>query len=196
VTPPVALRGRLAGTSAVDRWGYDAGAAALVDPIVSWRRPVAVRGAEAVPASGPTVVVLARGLDPLAPLVAAAALRRATGRPARFLGVLDLAPVGPLLRRLGGAVDRPEELAALLRAGHLVVVPLGRTFRRRPRPFDEDALVPAIDEAAAVVPGALVGSPLRRSWRLLLGPAVPAHSGGPGELAAGVRTGIQALLDG
>jgi len=191
-----AVRQRLAGNGEVDRWGYDAGMAAVLDAVAPWRWPVTVGGVEAVPPSGPAVVVLGRGLDPLAPLVAASALRRATGRPARFLGLPDVGPVGPLLRRLGGAVDRPEELAGLLRAGHLVVVPLTRTLRSRPGPLDEDALTPALDEGAVVLPAALAGSELRRSWRLLVGPAVAARAEGPAALADAVRSRVAALLDG
>ncbi len=157
---------------------------------------MAVRGVEAVPASGPAVVVLARGLDPVAPLAVATALRRATGRPARFVGVPDVAPVGPLLRRLGAAVARPEEVAGLLRAGHLVVLPLGRSLRPGAAPLDEDDLVPAVDEAATVVPAALVGAGWRRSWALELAPPVGQRRAGPAVLAEGVRAGIDALRRG
>jgi hypothetical protein len=56
----------------------------------------------------------------------ALALLRATGRPVRVLGIPDVAAIGPLLRRFGGAVDHPAELRALLHAGELVLA------RRRP----------------------------------------------------------------
>jgi hypothetical protein len=180
----------------VDRWGFDARVAAALDPLTALRWPVRVRGVEAVPVSGPTVVVLARGLDPVAPAAVATALRRATGRPARFLGLPDVAPVGPLLRRIGGAVARPEELAALLRAGHLVVLPLGRALRPGAARLDEDDLVPAVNEGATVVPAALGGAGWRRAWVLDVAPPVVRRGAGPAALAEGVRQGIASLRRG
>jgi hypothetical protein len=53
--------------------------------------------------------------------VIAAAVFRSVGRPLRVLGVPDVPPIGPLLRRFGGVVDHPAEVASLLRAGHLVL---------------------------------------------------------------------------
>jgi hypothetical protein len=164
-----------------------------VDRAVAAAAPVAVRGAEHVPARGPTVVVLARGLHPAAPLACTVALRRATGRPARFLGLPDVAPVGPALRRVGGAVAHPGELAALLRAGHLVVLPLGPTLRPAAATIDEDDLVPAADLRATVLPAALVGAAWRRAWRLELAAPVPNRGTGPAALAEAVGGGIAAL---
>jgi hypothetical protein len=180
----------------VDGWGYDARLAGALDPLTGWRWPVRVHGSEALPASGPTVVVLARGLDPVAPVAVASALRRATGRPARFLGVPDVLPVGALLRRLGGAVDRPEELAGLLRAGHLVVLPLGRALRPGAAPLDEDGLLPAEEAGATVVPAVLRGAGWRRTWVLELAPPVVRRAAGPAALADGVRDGIASLRRG
>ena len=180
----------------VDRWGFDARVAGALDPLTALRWPVRVRGLEAVPPSGPTVVVLARRLDPAAPVAVATALRRATGRPARFLGVPDVAPVGPFLRRIGGAVARPEELAGLLRAGHLVVLPLGRALRPGAALLDEDDLVPAVEEGATVVPAALLGAGWRRAWVLELAPRVARRGAGPAALAEGVREGIASLRRG
>jgi hypothetical protein len=177
----------------IDGWGFDGRVADLLDPLTALRWPVRVRGAESIPPSGPTVVVLARGLDPAAPVAVATALRRATGRPARFLGLPDVAVLGPVLRRIGGAVGRPEELAGLLRAGHLVVLPLGRALRPGTVPLDEDDLVPAVDEGVTVVPGALGGAGWRRAWTLELAPPVVRRGAGPAALAEGVREGIASL---
>lgn len=176
-----------------DPWGYDEGLAGAVGRLTAWRWPVRVEGIDLLPASGPTVVVLARGLDPAAPLAVATALRGATGRPARFPGVPDLPPLGPLLRRLGGAVARPEELAGLLRAGHLVVLPLGRALRPGAAPLDEDDLLPAEEAGASVVPAALRGAGWRRAWVLELAPPVVRRAVGPAALADGVRQGIASL---
>ena len=40
----------------------------------------------------------------------------------RFVGRPDIAPVGALARRLGGLLDRPDEVAGALRAGELLVM--------------------------------------------------------------------------
>ena len=50
----------------------------------------------------------------------------ATGRPVRFVGRPDVAPVGALARRLGGLLARPDEVAGALRAGELLVMPATR----------------------------------------------------------------------
>ena len=82
----------------IDGWGFDPRVAGVLDQVAALRWPVRVSGADTIPPSGPTVVVLARGLDPAAPLAVTVALRRATARPARFLGLLDVPVLGPLLR--------------------------------------------------------------------------------------------------
>ena len=46
---------------------------------------------------------------------AALALPASTGRPVRFVGRPDAAPIGALARRLGGLLARPDEVAGALR---------------------------------------------------------------------------------
>ena len=47
-------------------------------------------------------------------------LSEAVDRPVRFVGRPDVAPIGPLLRRIGGLLDHPDEVAgALCRGGSL-----------------------------------------------------------------------------
>ena len=112
---------RLQGTFAVDPWGLDVDLLDRVTPLVDLRWSITVDGAEAVPADGPAVLVSDRRLSPSEPAVIARAVRRSTGRVLRVVGIPDVAPVGPLLRRFGGVVDHPAEVAALLRAGELVL---------------------------------------------------------------------------
>lgn len=113
---------RIQGTYEVDPWGLDIELLEVVSPLARLRWSIDVDGADVVPA-GPALLRAPRRL--LAPaseaFVVALAVRRATGRPLRVLGVPDVAPIGPMLRRLGGAVDHPAEARALLRAGHLVL---------------------------------------------------------------------------
>jgi hypothetical protein len=194
-------RRRWHGTNVVDPWGLDADLLELVDPLLDLRWSISTEGAEGIPAEGPAVVVANRRFGISEPLVLGRALRRTTGRTARILGVPDVAPIGPVLRRLGGAVDRPEELAALLRAGELVMVGLGVSIRWRHRAgsLDPRALEPALRQRVPVIPAAVIGQEVGRNWRVVVGEALPLPAGaGPlavAELAESARAGVQSLLD-
>ena len=93
------------------------------------------------------------------------------GRPVRFVGRPDIAPLGPLMQRLGGLLARADEIAGALRAGQLVVMGAdhgapapGRSRRppsRRGRRRDEGR-VSGGDRQLAV----------GRSSRVEIGPAV------------------------
>lgn len=112
---------RVRGTFTVDPWGLDRDLIDLVAPLASWRWSLSVEGEDAI-ASGPALLVAPRRLRaPTEPVVVAAAVLRAVDRPLRILGVPDVAPIGPVLRRFGGVVDHPAEAAALLRDGQLVL---------------------------------------------------------------------------
>jgi hypothetical protein len=195
------LRRRLDGRYAVDEWGYDPDLVDLLDPLLGLRWRAELDGAEHVPPAGPAVVVASRRLGLAEPLVLARAVRVATGRAVRFLGIPDVAPVGPVLRRLGGAVGRPEELAGLLRADQVCALSLGRTWRRRHRPgsLAPEILEPALAAGAPVLPAAVLGGELSGRWRVVVGePLQPAPGRGPlalAELAEAVRDAVQALLD-
>ena len=77
---------------------------------------------------GALIVVNARTLA-LAPIYAALALSETVDRPVRFVGRPDVAPVGPLLRRIGALLDHPDEVAGALAALGLstAFVPTGQT---------------------------------------------------------------------
>ena len=109
--------------SCVDDWGRDP---ALVDAVVRLGRlrwNTVIGGVEHLPARGRCA---RSSSTPAASRWrrshAALALTAATGRPVRFVGRPDIAPVGALVRRLGGLLDRPDEVAGALRAGELVVM--------------------------------------------------------------------------
>jgi hypothetical protein len=112
---------RLQGTFTVDPWGLDLDLLDRVAPLADLRWSIAVDGERCIPADGPAVLVSERRLSPSEPLVLARAVRRSTGRVLRVVGIPDVAPLAPVLRRQGGAVDHPAEVAALLRAGGLVL---------------------------------------------------------------------------
>ena len=152
-------------------------------------------------AVGGAVLVFNRRFGASEPWVLARGIRRACGRFVRTVGVPDVAPVGPVLRRFGGVLDRTDEIAGLLRAGQLVGLPMTRALRSREAvgSLDAERLEAAIETGAPVVPVALVGRELGRSWRIVVGsPLVPNASGGPlaaAELAEDTARATQVLLD-
>ena len=101
---------RLAGTYHVDPWGLDPDVVELVSPLGRLRWSLEVDGAHQLPAVGPAIVVCNRRFGVSEPFVLAAGLARATGRLVRLVGLPDVAPVGPMLRRLGadGRRSRPR----------------------------------------------------------------------------------------
>jgi hypothetical protein len=195
------VRRRVSGTYAVDEWGLDADLVAATAPVLGLRWSVDVAGAEHVPAAGPVLLVANRRFGVSEPFVVALGLGRETGRHVRPLGVPDVAPAGPLLRRLGGVLDRPDELAGLLRAGEVALAFCGRLARPRHRagPVPPATVVPAVGTGAPVVPVAVVGREAGRRWRVVVGPPVPTPAArGPlaaVELAEAARGAVQDLLD-
>jgi 1-acyl-sn-glycerol-3-phosphate acyltransferase len=195
------VRRRFRGDYEVDPWGLDHDFLELLSPALSMRWGIDLDRPELLPEDGPALLVANRRLGWSEPFVLARGVRLATGRPVRVVGVPDLQPVGSLLRRLGGVLARPDEVAGLLRAGEVVGVLLDRDIRhqahagRVPVPL----VAPAFELGVPVLPAALVGREVGRSWRVRLGDPV-VHPAGRGplamaELADRARTGVQQLLD-
>lgn len=199
-SPVSLLRRRFHGTHHVDEWGLDPDVVRLLSPLVGLRWSVEAQGTDRIPASGPAVLVHNRSLGLSEPVVLARGIRRATGRHVRTAGLVDVAPAATVGRMLGAVADRPDELRGLLRAGELVGLPLGRDPRwpRRAGPLAPEALAPALDAGAAVIPVALVGHELGRRWRLLVGRPLdlPGDAGplGVAELVDAARAGVASLL--
>lgn len=196
-----ALRRRLTGAYDVDEWGLDPELIAVFDPLLSLRWNITVVGATNVPAVGGAVLVFNRRLGVSEPWVVARGMRQATGRFVRTVGVPDLAPVGSLLRRAGGVLDRPDEIAGLLRAGQLVGLPMTRDVRNREHvgALQVRRIQAAIDTGCPVIPVAAAGRELGREWKLVVGePVAPRRRGGPlaaAELAEATRAAVQVQLD-
>lgn len=155
---------------AVDDWGRDP---ALVDATarlgrLRWR--TLVGGQSHLPTrSGALIVVNNRRWSLAAPFVAVS-LTEATGRPVRFIGRPDAAPVGALARRLGGLLDRPDEVAGALRAGELVVLASGAEFHpRRVGRVDHRIVGAAVATGTGVYPTAVATSPWTRGARIEIG---------------------------
>jgi hypothetical protein len=148
---------RLRGTFDVDPWGLDVDLLHAVEPLAGLRWSISVEGEDVI-AEGPALLVAELRLRaPTEPVVIAAAVLRSVRRPLRVLGIPDVAPVGPLLRRFGGVVDHTAEAAALLRAGHLVLA-----RREMPELTREAADAPIVHVTTR-------GWELGRRWRISFG---------------------------
>ena len=192
---------RAHGTFAIDEWGLDPELVALANPVFALRWDIDVRGADHLPTVGGAVLVFNRRFGISEPWVVARGIRQATGRFVRTVGVPDVAPVGPFVRRFGGVLDRTDEIAGLLRSGQLVGLPMSRDLRSRERVghLEVERLEAAIETGCPVVPVALVGRELGRSWQIVVGePLPPTVDGGPlaaVELAEATQEAAQILLD-
>lgn len=195
------LTRRLRGQYDVDEWGLDPEMVAALDPLFGLRWGISVEGAENLPVVGGALLVYNRRLGVSEPWVVARGIRQATGRFVRTVGAPDRAPVGPLLRHFGGVLDRPDEIAGLLRAGQLVGVPMRRDIRNREHAgaLHVARVQAAIDCGCPVVPVAAVGRELGREWKIVIGaPVKPRRKAGPlaaAELVEATRAAVQTHLD-
>lgn len=200
-TAVASLRRRSLGHFDIDEWGLDPELVSLADPLLALRWDIEVTGVEHLPDVGGAVLVFNRRVGLSEPWVLARGVRQARGRFVRTVGVPDVAPIGPLLRRFGGVLDRTDEITGLLRAGQLVGLPMSRGLRTREQVgrLEVERLEAAIATGSPVLPVAMVGRESGRSWKLAIGDAVGAPvAGGPlaaAELADTISGAVQALLD-
>jgi 1-acyl-sn-glycerol-3-phosphate acyltransferase len=187
------------GSNDVDPWGMDPELVDLARSLAAVRWSITVGGVDHVPATGPALLVANRRVLAATPLLVAAAIGRATGREVRFTGIVDIAPVGPALRRVGGVLARPDEVAGLLRDGQLPAVWCAARSSRRVGAAPEPFLAAAMSTGAPVLPVAVIAPPLVRRVRVEVGPPVaPRRRTGPlavAELADAVRDAIQRIVD-
>ena len=197
------VRRRIDGSYVVDEWGFDPDFVAVLSPLLEARWTIRVEGAEHIPAEGAAVLVANRRIGMSEPFAVAGAVWQATGRVLRVLGVPDIAPIGPVLRRMGAVQDRPDELAGVLRAGQLALVFLDRQYRMGARvgQLARESVAPAVELGVPVLPVAVTGRELSRRWRVQIGtPVSPRTATGPGPLAVAetidaVRAEIQESVD-
>lgn len=196
-----AVERRISGTYVVDEWGCDPELLAAAGLASNLRWAVSVGGATNVPPYGPALLVANNRRFAATQLLVAFAVNRTTGRAVRFVGVPDLAPFGPALRRIGGVIARPDEVAGLLRGGHVVALFCPSALRQPEHvgKVPPELLTPALDTGAPVLPVAAMSSALSRKARVEIGEAV-ARRGVRGplaavELAEAAREGVQRLFD-
>lgn len=185
----------------VDDWGRDDDLVRLLGPLARWRWDVWVGGDQHLPARTGALLVTNNRRFSAAQVVVAWALGDATGRPVRFVGRPDVAPVGSALRRVGGLLHHPDEVRGALRHGEIVVLPAAPTKHPRYAGTVDHAIVgAAVTTGTPVFPVATTTSPLSRSARVEVGPAVRLRRRRRGplaevELAEAVQRRIQHLLD-
>jgi len=117
---PAVVRRRVDGSFDTDAWGLDADLVSVLGRVLP-TFGVRTTGAGRVP-DGPALL-LWRGPS-LGWIHVAAGIGATTGRPVRFTGVPDIAPVSTVLRRLGGVGADVADLRGLLRLGNLVAMRL------------------------------------------------------------------------
>ena len=186
----------------VDEWGRDAHLIELLSPAATLRWDVSVGGTHHLPKRDGALLVTNSRRFSLTAIYAAWALSQATGRPVRFAGRPDLAPLGPLLQRLGGLLGDPEEIRGALRAGELVVVSAKGTGNpRHAGAIDHAMISSAVTSGRPVFPVASISTPFTRTARVEVGPPVRPHRKRRGpladlELADLTQRHIQRMLDG
>jgi hypothetical protein len=165
---PVAGRAE-PGSWRVDDWGRDAALVRAAVRLGHLRWNVAIDGTRNLPARRGALIVVSGRRYALAPIVTALAVGDATGRAVRFVGRPDVAPFGPLLRRLGGLLDRADEVRGALRAGELVVIGTG----------DRRLVAAAIETGTRVFPARTTTSLWGRNAHVEISPAVRRWCGVP-----------------
>jgi hypothetical protein len=194
-------RRQAVGANEIDPWGMDQDVVGVARALARLRWSITVGGADHVPSVGGALLVANRRPLGATPLLVAAAIGRATGRDVRFAGIVDIAPIGPAMRRLGGVVARPDEIGGLLRAGHLPAVwcQPRLTTSHRVGPAPVPYLAAALEAGAPVLPVAVIAPPLARRVRVEVGPGVrTSRRPGPlaaAELADAIRQAIQRMVD-
>ncbi len=203
---PRALRRRLEGRYPIDPFGFDPMLADLTTPFARALVRVRTDGADRIPEAGPAVLVSNRGLGVGEPSALGVAVGKAVGRRLRVVGAPGVPFVNGLVRRLGAVHASPEDLAACLRSGHLVAVPLGPTWLRMGAgspPLELCAAMMGFTVIpVAVTPGGPLGTPIR-PWRVRVGPHIelddtyaPGDPLGAAELGDAMRRAVEELLVG
>lgn len=185
----------------VDDWGRDNGFVDRCWSLSRMRWDICVGGAEHVPKrTGALIVVNARRFA-LAPVFAALAIGGAVDRPVRFVGRPDVAPVGPLMQRLGGLLAIEGEIEGALRAGELVVLGADHeSGNHRTGRIDHRLVGAAVAAKVRVLPAATISVPMRRSARVEVGTPTRSTRRRRGpleelELADHLEVRIDALLN-
>jgi hypothetical protein len=185
----------------VDPWGLDDEVSGAVAAVGRLRWTIDVVGAAHVPPEGAAVLVANQRLASVSHVAGVLQLGQVCHRPVRFVGVPDLEPWATALRRLGGVLTRPDEVAGLLRSSEVVLVWCSMLLRAGARVgrVSPDLLGPAVAAGAPVIPVAIHGSRFGRQLGVTVGRPLPQpRRTGPlaaVDLADEAREAVQGLLD-
>ena len=188
-------------TNEVDDWGRDDAFVRRIWSLSHFRWATSVGGVEHVPKrAGALIVVNARRFA-LAPIFASLAIGAAVGRPVRFVGRPDVAPIGPLMQRLGGLLPVEAELEGALRAGELVVLGANHTRTNlHTGTIDHELVGAAVAAKVRILPAATMSVPLQRNARVEIGQRIRLNRKRRGpleelETADHLQAHINAVLD-
>ncbi len=157
-------------TNQVDDWGRDDAFVSRVWSLSHLRWATSVGGAEHVPKRAGALIVVNARRYALAPLFAALAIGAAVGRPVRFVGRPDVAPLGPMMQRLGALLPIEAEIEGALGAGQLVVLGAAHTRTNlHTGTIDHRLVGAAVAARARVLPAATISVPMRRDSRVEIG---------------------------
>lgn len=194
------VRRRWSGRYPVDPFGADPMLQDAIHP--AWPVTVEVRGPGTLPEIGPAVLVTHQRAALSDALVVRAAVRDVRHRRARVVGYPDVPGLGGWARRMGSVRRRGEDLASVLRAGHIAVVSLSPTVRSHraghaPAPVLWGAV--GFPVMPVVVRGGFLGLPVGHH-RITLGAplqieGIPRDPLSAAELATAARDAVQDLLD-
>lgn len=185
----------------VDDWGRDNGFVDRFWAASRLRWDTCVGGAEHVPKRAGALIVVNSRRFALAPIFAALAIGAAVDRPVRFVGRPDIAPLGPLMQRMGALLAIEGELEGALRAGELVVLGARHELgNHRTGQIDHRLVGAAVAAKVRVLPAATLSVPMRRTARVEIGPPARLTRKRRGpleelELADHLQVRINALLD-
>ena len=201
-----AIRRRVGGRYPIDPFGLDPHLCDLSAPVIEAFMRVRVDGADRLPVDGPAVFVMNRGLGVLEPTALAIALRHHSGRRLRVVGTPSVPFVGGLLRRIGSVGGSPDDVAACLRAGHVIAVPLAPTWLRGGAGTPPLHLMQAVMGFTVYPVAVQAGGPFGTAiapWRVRIGAHialdasyVPGDPLGAAELAEAARAAVDGLLAG
>lgn len=184
-----------------DPWGRSTTFCRWAARLAGIRWNVSVGGIQHIPATGAALIVCNERLGGFNPLLTAWALTERSGRVVRFTGVVDIAPIGPLSRKIGGLLSDPAEVAGALRAGEVVLIGASATrMGRHAGRINAEQIEAAASLSVAIIPVATISAPLSRSARVEVGERIHQrkHRVGPligPELADETRFRLQRLLD-
>lgn len=186
----------------VDDFGRDPHLINVLTPFTKLRWDVGVGGIHHLPVRTGALLVCNNRRWALSNIYAAFALSEATGRPVRFVGRPDFAPVGPFMRRIGGLLARHDEVLGALRNHELVLVSCAATnHARHAGTIDHHLVGAAVMAGVPVFPVATMSSAVGRTARAEVGPQVRPRRKRRGplaevELAEQIQHHLQRMLDG